>query len=196
MHELTRSVPGSSSLALSEEERTNRSYERSRMHVTCDRCDVFQIRPLYPVDINPLHSYAKPEGLDDSRVAQDFPCLSHSDRATPVTRHLEMADPSPQDSPLEQDSLFGSSRRTSAQADGPPIADIAPKVFADATEPLLAVSAPEDDHEPTEDELKRNRDRFEVELEVSEMCYCGRAVIDRLGCSLSSVWLLPTTCMN
>jgi hypothetical protein len=75
-----------------------------------------------------------------------------------------MADPSPQDTPSEQDSLFGSSRRTSTQADVQ-----APSQGA-ADRSGLAESmivAPEDiDHEPTEKELQRNRDRFEVELEV------------------------------
>lgn len=80
-----------------------------------------------------------------------------------------MIDTSPRESPSGQDSLFGSSRRTSAQTDGPATADATPKVTVDVTEPLLTISAKGDDREPTEDELKRNRDRFEVELEVSDL---------------------------
>jgi hypothetical protein len=41
-------------------------------------------------------------------------------------------------------------------------------VTSNTTEPLLTVLVKEEDREPTEDELKRNRDRFEVELEVSD----------------------------
>lgn len=82
---------------------------------------------------------------------------------------FEMADTSPRDSPTEQDSLFGSSRRTSAQTDGPAVADLTQNVTFNSTEPLLTVFVKEDDREPTEDELKRNRDRFEVELEVSDL---------------------------
>lgn len=80
-----------------------------------------------------------------------------------------MADASPQDSPSAQDSLFGSSRRTSAQTDGPGVANSEPRPVDVVMQPITAVLAKEDDREPTEEELKRNRDRFEVELEVGSL---------------------------
>lgn len=83
---------------------------------------------------------------------------------------FKMVDTSPRDSPTEEDSLFGSLRRTSAQTDGPAVADVWRNVTFNTTEPLLTVLVKDDDREPTEDELKRNRDRFEVELEVSDFC--------------------------
>ncbi|GHJ86448.1 hypothetical protein NliqN6_2850 [Naganishia liquefaciens] len=74
-----------------------------------------------------------------------------------------MADTSAQPSPSEQDSLFGFSRRTSAQGDATITADAPQKHFEDVGS--MIVPSEDMDHEPNEIELQRNTDRFEVELE-------------------------------
>lgn len=78
-----------------------------------------------------------------------------------------MAVSSAQPSPSEQDSLFGSSRRTSAQGDVPVTTHAPHRIDGDE---LLIVPSMDMDHEPREKELQRNRDRFEVELEVRPVC--------------------------
>ncbi|KAJ9122735.1 hypothetical protein QFC24_004164 [Naganishia onofrii] len=69
------------------------------------------------------------------------------------------------DSPSDQDSLFGSSRRTSAQGNElNPISGM-PVALMDPMKPILPAGSKDADEEPTEEELSRNKDRFEIELE-------------------------------
>ena len=92
---------------------------------------------------------------------------SVAERAIIILRNahpVKMADTSAQPSPSEQDSLFGSSRRTSAQGDATITADAPQKHCEDVGS--MIVPSEDMDHEPNEIELQRNRDRFEVELEA------------------------------
>ncbi|KAJ9101731.1 hypothetical protein QFC21_003070 [Naganishia friedmannii] len=69
------------------------------------------------------------------------------------------------DSPSDQDSLFGSSRRASTQGNEPTLSNVMPSALTDLMRPVVPPLAGDCDKEPTEEELIRNKDRFEVELE-------------------------------
>ncbi|KAJ9113959.1 hypothetical protein QFC19_000155 [Naganishia cerealis] len=74
-----------------------------------------------------------------------------------------MAETDSYESPSEHDSLFGPSRRESTQADGP----VAPSNnMTGLVQPISSTLVPGNiDHEPTEEEISRNKGKFEVELE-------------------------------